>query len=370
MAVLLLLLSPLPALSAIELGKDARVKLSADFRLRLESDWDSQNADGVTRDDRTRARVRARIGLTMQAAEGLEMAVRLRSGAEASHQSPHITVIDFSGNDTGAADFNLDKWYLTVTRERAWAWVGRNTVPFWRPHEIVCDSDATPAGLAAGHGWGWRESELTVSAGYLVLPVGMTAFSGNLTTLQAVFANQAAGVTVAIGYFGIDADPDDPDAARLINGNGLRDYATWIGNAQLKRRIGGLPLTLSGVYAHNSEGYSPDDPQPFTAANFDQTDGWLLAVRAGSLSERGDWLGGYHYARIETLAVNASYAQDDWVRWGSAGQGRATNMKGHELRLAYAFSPVANLVARLFIVDSITTVEDGNRLRLDFNFKF
>ncbi len=56
-AALALLLAAAPrAEAAVELGgkgKDAKAKLSADFRLRFEADWDSQNASGVARDDRT-----------------------------------------------------------------------------------------------------------------------------------------------------------------------------------------------------------------------------------------------------------------------------------------------------------------------------
>ena len=35
--------------------------------------------------------------------------MRLRSGSDLSHQSPNITVVDFDDNDTGDADFNLDR---------------------------------------------------------------------------------------------------------------------------------------------------------------------------------------------------------------------------------------------------------------------
>ena len=54
----------------------------------------------------------------------------------------------------------------------------------------------------------------------------------------------------------------------------------------------------------------------------------------------------------------------------SATETRASNLKGHELRFAYAFEKNINLVARLFLVEAITTAEDGNRFRVDLNFKF
>jgi hypothetical protein len=358
--------------NAVELGEEGKVKLSADFRFRLEADWDSQRADGRPRDDRNRARVRARVGLDWKPSKSVSFGVRLRSGSDLSHQSPHITIVDFDDNDTGDVDFNLDKWFLKVSRGKGWAWAGRNSVPFWRPDEIVADDDVTPAGLAAGYGWDWEESKISLSGGYFSLPVGMRQFAGNLAAGQLVYETKAGGtgLTFAGGFLGFDADPNDPDAALLLNGNGFRDYDVWVGNAQIRRKFGDLPLTFGVDYMHNAEDYSPNDPDPFTAANFDQTDGWLVSAQAGSLKQKGDWLAAYYYAEIETFAVNSSYAQDDWVRWGSATETRATNMKGHELRGAYAFSGSANLVARLYLVDAITTIEDGNRFRIDFNFKF
>ncbi len=84
-------------------------RLYGDFRARLEADWDSQTANGIPRDDRTRIRVRARAGLEYAPDERFTFGLRLRSGSDDSHQSPHITVVDLDDNDTGDAHFNFDK---------------------------------------------------------------------------------------------------------------------------------------------------------------------------------------------------------------------------------------------------------------------
>ena len=86
----------------------AKFKISADFRLRAEHDFDSQNSSGVARDDRTRARVRARVSLDYKENDNISFGMRLRSGSDDSQQSPHITIIDFDDNDTGDAHFNFD----------------------------------------------------------------------------------------------------------------------------------------------------------------------------------------------------------------------------------------------------------------------
>ncbi len=164
--------------------------------------------------------------------------------------------------------------------------------------------------------------------------------------------------------------PPHISSKHLRNGNGTRDYTLWVGNLQAKLQGAGKPLTLGLDVMHNSEDYSPTDPDPFTAAHYDQRDGFVSFATFGQLKKRGDWLAAYYYAHIETLALNASYAQDDWVRWGSATQTDSSDLKGHEIRFAYSLAKNLNVVARWYLVEAVTSVQDGKRFRLDFNHKF
>ena len=142
-------LSPL-ATAAVEIDDEGKVELTGDFRLRFENDWDSVRADGTERDDRLRARIRARLALTWQISEIVSFGTRIRSGSDQNHQTGHITIVDFESNSTGDADFNFDRWYLKAEKGRLWAWVGRNSHPFWRQDDLLMDDDATPAGFAGG----------------------------------------------------------------------------------------------------------------------------------------------------------------------------------------------------------------------------
>ena len=368
----ILVLTSTPAGAEVALDDGGKAKLFGDFRVRLEADWDSQRSDGSERDDRNRARIRARLGFTFQPSDNLSFGVRLRSGSDNNHQSPNITVLDFDDNDTGDADFNLDKWYLKAKRGRFSGWVGRDSYPFWKHNDFFWDDDVTPAGLAGTFSDTLGErGKVVVNLAYLSLPVGMQQFSGNLDGAQVVYSRSGDGLsfTLAGGFFGFDANPNDPDGATLLNGNGARDYQIWVGNAQFKLEAD-RPLTLGADLMHNAEDYSADDPDPFTAANSDQRDGFVASVKWGQARARGDWLLGYYYARIETFAVHSSYAGDDWVRWGAATEGRLSNMKGHELRFVYTVRDTLNIVARLYLAEAITTVEDGKRLRIDFNYTF
>ncbi len=353
----------------VKLDKEGKAKVLGDFRLRFESDWDSQRSDGSRRDDRDRMRIRARLGFQFDPTPHWSMGFRLRSGSSASQQSPHITIVDFDDNPKMDKDAVFDKYYLRFSSQRFWAWGGRNSFPFWKQNELFWDDDATPAGLAVGLKNPWSKSEFALNAGLFALPDGAVGYSGQLGAIQGVLTTEAGkGRFVAAGglfrFFG------EPGAERLRNGNGRRDYTILVGNLQGRFTIKDRQITLGLDLLHNVQGYSLFEPDPFTAANRDQNDGLVASIAWGDLSRKGSWLGGYYYAYIETLAVNASFAQDDWVRWGAGGQTDSSDFKGHELRLAYALTRNANLVARLYLVESITSLQDGKRFRLDFNISF
>ncbi|MEM7356509.1 MAG: putative porin, partial [Acidobacteriota bacterium] len=335
------------------------LEIYGDVRVRLETDFDSRRADGSERDDRTRLRIRARLGLDYAASDHLSFGLRLRSGSDDSQQSPHITLIDFDDNDTGDADLNFDKWFAKGQLDRGWGWIGRNSLPFWKQNEFVWDDDVTPVGLALGYAMKRGENAFEVNGGYFALPAGMQDVAGHLGLAQLVF--RKSRFTISGGLLDIDADPDDPDAARLLRGNGTRDYQLWV----LSLQAGVGPWTFGVDAIHNGESY-PASETPQDEALRDEVDAYIGSLKFNS--GRG-WQAVYTYAHIEALAVSSSYAGDDWVRWGSATQTRASDLKGHELRFVKDLGPGQNLVLRLFLAEAITTGEDGNRLRIDWNYK-
>ena len=358
-----------PARAAEPQDEGQKLQWQADFRLRLESDWDSRRPNGSERAGRDRLRIRVRFSLTYAPTSLFSFGARVRSGSRRSQQSPHITIVDFDDNPTGDKHALLDRWYARVSGEHASVWGGRNSYPFWKQDEFFWDDDVTLAGVAASYKIPWKRWSVTLNGGYFALPDGGVGFNGQLGGGQAVLSTTVGPVafTGAGGVFLLDGAPG---AEHLRRGNGARDYTIWVGNLQAKWQAWGRPVTLGLDVMHNSEDYSPSDPDPVTAANHDQRNGVVSCVSVGQSSQKGDWLAGYSYAHIETRAVNGSYAQADWVRWGSPNQTDSSDLKGHEIRLAYVPLANANLLARLYLVEAITSVQDGKRFRLDFNYTF
>jgi hypothetical protein len=338
-----------------------------DFRLRLEQDFDSQQASGESRDDRLRARIRLRAGVSYLTESRWQFGARLRTGSDDNQQSAHITIHDFDDNDTGDEDINFDRWFAQRSFDRGYVWVGRNIYPFWNQNELFWDYDATIAGVAGQV----RMGKLLLTGGYFSLPVGLRDLSGEMAGLQARYdlSFDHHQLTLAAEYLDINSNPGDEDGELLLLGNGARDYQLWQLHAQLKFEFDGKPLTFGIDYVVNVEDY--DNPiSSFSFINRDENQGHVLAAILGDTKTQGHWLAGYYYIRIEALAVDNSYVQDDWVRWGSTNQTRSSNLKAHEFRYAYAISSNMNLVTRLFLADAITSIEDGKRIRLDFNWRF
>lgn len=63
-------------------------------------------------------------------------------------------------------------------------------------------------------------------------------------------------------------------------------------------------------------------------------------------------------------------AQDDWNRWETGGQTTSSDLSGHEIRSVFRATPKLDIVARLYVVDAMTSEQDGMRFRIDFNYKF
>jgi hypothetical protein len=347
---------------------NTNLTVTADVRLRYEVDWDSKDASGVERDDRHRGRIRARLGAGYALSDDWSVGARVRTGSSDSQQSPHLTFVTDDGTND-ALDFVADRYFVQFKRGAFKAWGGRNTTPFWQQNELFWDEDVTPTGLAGSYDQKISTGTLTATGGAFYLPDGGVGLNGRMVAGQLKYALPITPslFTTAIGLHYIDGETG---SSHLRNGNGDRDYVIGTASVQWSIPVSGRPLTVGADVSHNFKDYTLAELGPLAPINADETLGYVLSLQWGQLKQSKDWIVGYYYAHIETLAVNGSYAQDDWFRFGKGPQTDASDFQGHEVRLGYAFSKNLNLVARLFLVNAITTVQDGNRFRIDLNWKY
>jgi hypothetical protein len=337
-----------------------------DLRLRYESDF-----DGTGVDDRHRGRMRARVGADYQFNPSTKLGARLRTGNRHSQQSALLTFVNDQGADNDPLDFVLDQLYVAFDGSGWNAWAGRNAFPFWKQNELFWDDDVTLTGASGDINLMKSPGNLTGSVGVFKLPDGGYGLHGLMSAGQIMYRVDLAETVRLTSSAGIYRMDGREGASYLRNGNGARDYLIGSISLQLKCNLGGMPVALGADCYSNLEDYSPESPDSFTAMHHDEKDGYVLSIVVGGLDEPGDWLLGYYNARIEALAVNASFAQDDWLRFGGRnGQTDSSDFKGHEFRIARAISESLNLTARYFVVDALSGVRGSNRFRLDLNWAF
>jgi Putative porin len=356
--------------AGVNVGENQNLIFYGDMRIRAEMDLNSnKDTKDETRDDRDRSRFRLRFGFEYQQNEYLSFGGRIRSGSAASAQSPHSTM----GDGFVPKTVNIDKAFIKGNYENGFYWLGKNSFPFWKQNELFWDDDVTPEGIAISHKIKLGEnSELTTNGGYFILD--STGANSNFSDQAKMFAGQFALKTslgkiplqAAAGVFLFRENPAHIDAALADLDYSIIHLAL---NISLKDLF--LPTKLGIDFLTNTEDYSR---QVFNA---DQKTGFVASLKTGGLKNSGDWLFSYYYAHIEEYAVVGRFAQDDWLRWGSATVARSSNFKGHEFRIAKVIAEKSNLVFRLYLVDGIklrkptsSQLETGTRARLDWNIKF
>jgi Putative porin len=345
-----------------------RLRFSGDFRGRLELDRSSRKSDGTYRADRDRFRVRGRFALTYTHSKNVELGWRMRTGDPANPQSPHVTL----GDNLSTFPVSLERLYARVSSERFSFWFGKNSNPFWHQNELFWDDDVTLEGIA-GTATIHRENGLSLEgrAGYFILdtPNSNTfADQSHISAGQIVLSGSSGDLayTFATSFSAVRDNPETEDI-RLSD----LDYSIVSGSVSITYSALPIPLRFGVDFAENTETYD------IQMTNQDQRSAFVLSAQAGDLSGPGSLLLRMTYAKIEKYAIVGPFAQDDWLRWGSATMTQSSNFSGLEFRAAYAFDGKQNLVARLYTVDGIThdtptarALQTGTRFRLDWNISF
>ncbi len=240
--------------------------------------------------------------------------------------------------------------------------------PFLTTNEYFWDADVSPLGGAATLALpGVRKTNLRLIAGGFNLPSGLTHYSGALYAGQAVAG--AGAVTAAVGLFRFAADRTDPDRLIQLDGNGSRDYSVLAVNGQYKVQVGGRPLVLTADLYRNLQGYAGyADAVSRTFA--DARTGFVLGAAWGDTAMPRHVQLGARYARMEKLAVDASYAHDDVSRLGTAQQAANTDIEGPDVYANYAFARHWTIGARVMLMERISSAEDDHRGRIDLTFSF
>lgn len=370
-ALLVTLAQPVRAQTAA--AEAPRLTLAMDTRARIESDVHGTREDGTPRDDRHRGRIRVRLEARARVGRSLFVTARVRTGSPLSQQSPHLTVFDFTGGPRDDPRAVADRFVVQHAGRRFEAWAGRNEFPFWSQNELFWDRDVTLPGGFFAYGAPAGRRLVQARAGWFALPDGAVEFRGRMVAGQVMAGGSIArgsSLQAAAGLF----DLHGAAAPKHLLRKSPRDYRVGVASVQLTQAAGHRwigTVRIGADLLRNFRSYTGGIDEVPNADRRARTGVALTTTVPGRVGAgtAGAWEVGHTYAYLEKLAVHASFAQDDWVRWGSATQTDASNLRGHEVSGRYWLSRGVDVHARGFFARSVSTGQRGTRVRLDLNWR-
>jgi hypothetical protein len=353
-------------------GADWATKLKGrgDFRYRHEMISPERVVDGeaVSAADRTRQRIRARLGFDYKITDTVKGTLLLATGGD-DPRSSNQTLGGTGTRKSVGVDMAYVDWKFMSDADLV---LGKQPYVHWRPGQsLFFDGDFNPEGGAVkfnrgmlfGSAYGWWLTEQ-----YNSNPKGENS-DANLfgAQLGAKFPLLGGETVLAVHYFDCGACQDN---SPLYNNNGngnttytlpgsntnllKYDYEILELSAQLGTTLFDLPFVVWGDYAQN------------LASGVEYDTAYGLGVTLGKASGPRTWEAGAFYQSLDKDALFAQIVDSDF------GDGR-TDTKGWVLKAGYA--PVKNIVlnATYFINTlnkDVGTELDYNRLQLDLNYKF
>ena len=370
---LFILLTPFFLFSQNDNSK--KLSFSGDFRFRVEQDWNSLKSDGSYRNDRTRLRYRARFGIAYKYSEWISIGMRLRTGNPKKQQDPQLTVGD-GYNEFGALPISFEKIYAAFNHKWFSGWVGKNTFPFEKQHELFWSDNVFPEGISLSGNFALKNNfiqSLKIKTGHFIMKTNGTSLAsdGYLQGFQIITSHLDNKIKFLPSFYNFKNIPNIPDGNETFTMNySIIHMGTMVEISEKSKISAGFD------FYQNIENYNKvtNISQEFK----NQKNGFVTNISFGKLAKKGDWKFKLTHTYLEKYAAVDFFTQNDWARWDYSSQGspdgRLTNFKGFEIMAGYSLGKKMNLKIRCFKVDQIKTLsavkENGNRIRIDFNIGF
>lgn len=361
------------------------IKLKGDFRLRYQLNHSkSVNNRSV---ERHRARMRLRFGAESKVNEKLLVALGLATGVNDgasgfSHDAIRSTNQSFD-NTFAKHTFNLDYAYVKYMATPWMTLFGGKILlkdALWEPGDLVWDTDITPEG-------GAFILEKKLGTFNTMLHTGFYIFEEESTKgadpwfvhIQPIVSTKlgeaiSLKTAVALDWFNV--------GRATLNGSGKsnswstsantttppKDIFNIMPAVELKINEPFKPLNvrlldnistvkLFGEYVRNmSKTFKPDDNKS----------GYMLGMSLGAdkVEKWGDWQLSYNFARLEKDAVLDVLPDSD--RYGGA-----TNIRGHEWKLAFGLGKNTSLDFDIYRIQKLSKPYAPETLvQVDWNMKF
>ena len=371
--ILTILIVPITITAQIDSLK-SRPTFDADFRFRIEQDWDSKKTDGSFREDRTRLRYRLRTGVKY-GAKWYEVEFRLRTGNPRKQQDPQLTLGD-GFKEFGTLSIGLEKAYFQGKWNTFYFWIGKNTFPFEKNNELFWSDNVYPEGISLEKSFSINSGiidSFSIKGGHYIIATSNKSLNQDSYfqgfQISSSFLKKRLILFPSLYIF--KNIPNIPDG----NDTFILDYSIAHIGTKIKV-LKKTPLNIELDYYKNLQDYNNSDSIP---NNFKgQKSGFVIGLKYGGLANKGDWSFSTSYSKLERYSIVDFLAQNDWARWdySSSGSpdGRLTNFNGIELVAGYKIDKKINLKVKYYFVQQLiplgTVKENGSRIRFDLDFKF
>jgi hypothetical protein len=311
-----------------------KVKLEGDVRFRYE---DTNNPDGAG-ETANRLRIRARVGAYADINEQTKAGFRIVSTTGDATSTNQTLSNNFESRDVGWDLAYIDFAPTALGGDTNFIF-GKMKQPWVKVNDVIWDGDTNPEGVAVTSDFKMDGFTLTPSVGYYVLQDnGNLSFTEDSHLVHAQFAvkmGKKDKTKFGLSYFGFENANSVNDEERMYELFG-------------ETPIPGTPLTAFGSYVtNNNADAAGDDDNAFSL---------------GAKAKFGDFKTSYEYRDLGINAVNANFANSDFV----------SDSDGHILKAGYKIDENFDLGATYFITEDNAgnDTRDRNRFQLDLKAKF
>lgn len=349
------------------LGWFQNMAISADLRYRHET------IDQQGKDQRSRHRIRARLGLNAKVNDQWDLGLRLATG----YKGDPVSTNQDLGSAFSRKPIWLDMAFLRYRPDQLKGFevlAGKFEQAFFTAgtNQLIWDHDLTPEGVLLRYTTDLTgSSKIHARAGGFWVAEHATEADPGLFGMQIYIQQGLSGqwsATAGLSYYDF-THIKGHEALNLVWEGGttskffgnsslgnrfVNDYDLLELFAQVDGNMWSVPIRLYGSYVVN------------TAAEqgYDEDTGWLLGFTLNRLSKPRDWQFSYDYRDIGADAVVGQFNDSDFVGGGTDG-------KGHRLSLAYQLAKNVQAGATYYI-NQITrsSEQDYKRLQLDILVRF
>ena len=342
-----------------------KLTLKGDLRYRYEL------VDQEGKEERTRNRIRARIGAEAKPADDVKVGLRLSTSEGGDPVSSNQTL----GDGASRKDVFFDLAYLTWSPAAVSGLSltgGKMENPFVTVSDLVFDGDLNPEGAAVNYTLGGDGLELLLNGGYFwVEERSSDKDDGTMLggQLAAKLKTEGLSALAGVGYYafqnlegysiigeksfgnsttGGEEDPVTGEVAPLLYAN---EFEILDAVAEISLKMG-VPVAFYGNVAINQD------------ADEDDT-GYLAGVRVGKTKAPGSVDFNYNYRELEANAVLGAWSDSDFIGGGTDG-------RGHKLSLGVQLTQVlkGNVTYIMNEIGLDGDSKDYDRLQVDVSAKF